>query len=186
MITISEKPIILPLGVYLWGTKEETEKGRVVLSRSGTVLKVSFKVEAKELRREVLENNGNVYEDSCAEIFLKKTDSKEYYNFEFSASGAMLIGKGENRNERVRLTEPYFNKVKRKVTVIENTNLRAIWTLDIELDLADFDLVSSTLMGNIYLCGDKLKEVVFISLFDIDILQPDFHRPDFFGEFNLL
>ncbi len=186
MIKILEKPTMLPISNYLWGSKEDSEKGRVYLSHEGSILKAQFKIEAKELRREVSQNNGAVYQDSCCELFLMKKGDEEYYNFEISATGAILIGKGKDRNSRIRLLgDEWWNKVKRNVTILENNSEKAVWTVDVEIDLKDFDLYSENLLGNIYLCGDNLKETVFISLFPIDLVSPNFHCKEFFGEFTL-
>lgn len=186
MINILTTPTMIPLTNYLWGSKEESEKGCVYLSHNGSVLKAQFKIEAKELRREVKENNGPVYTDSCCELFLMKKGGEAYYNIEISASGAILIGKGKDKPTRTRLIgDEWWSKVKRNVTVLQNDDNKSVWTVDVELDLKDFDLDSEDLLGNIYLCGDKLKETVFISLFNIDLPSPNFHCKEFFGSFKL-
>ncbi len=177
---------MIPLTNYLWGSKEESEKGCVYLSHTGSILKARFKIEAKELRREVTENNGPVYTDSCCELFLMKKGDEEYYNIEISASGAILIGRGKDKPTRGRLVgAEWWDKVKRTITILHQDDEKVVWTVDVELDLKDFDLDSDELLGNIYLCGDNLKETVFISLFDIDLPNPNFHCKEFFGEFKL-
>ena len=39
-----------------------------------------------------------------------------------------------------------------------------------------------TMHGNFYKCGDELPEPHFLSWHPIHTPQPDFHRPDWFGE----
>lgn len=185
MINILEKPTLFPICEYLWSTDEDLVKARVLLSHKDSILNVSYKVESRELRRMVTLNNGPVYEDSCCEIFLMNKGDEIYYNFEFSASGAALIGRGESRHNRMRFGNEIIDRVERKVEVLENTNKRAVWQLDVKLDLALFDLDPSSLRGNIYLCGDKLKKPVYLALAPVDTISPDYHRKEFFIDFNL-
>jgi hypothetical protein len=41
-----------------------------------------------------------------------------------------------------------------------------------------------TIKGNFYKCGDKTSVPHFLSWNPIILPSPDFHRPDFFGEFS--
>jgi hypothetical protein len=46
--------------------------------------------------------------------------------------------------------------------------------------LSGFDGMTAT--GNVYKCGDNLPVPHFISWNPITTENPDFHRPDFFGQ----
>ncbi|MBP1586979.1 MAG: hypothetical protein ILO53_01080, partial [Clostridia bacterium] len=78
--------------------------GKLFLSPKG--LHVNLSAGESDPVREVTRDNGSVWEDSCLELFIMP-DSRNgvYYNFECNANGAMLVGKGTERNGR-ELLEP--------------------------------------------------------------------------------
>ena len=90
---------------YLWGSSADDVTVGAALDADGGVLHVRFSVSERELRRMVWEPNGKVWTDSCVEVFVKNTDSDEYSNFEFSATGAFLAAHGAGRRDRVRYSD---------------------------------------------------------------------------------
>lgn len=185
MIEINDKMKLFPLGEYLWSSNED-DAVALSLSHDGFILNALFYVREKEMRRMVKEDNGPVWTDSCVELFLRKRGDEEYCNFEFSVSGAMLAGKGRDRNGRILFDKSLLEGVKRQVTILENNNHQSRWKLDIQLDLSAFDLASTQLEGNAYSCGDGLTNPRFIALFPIESVKPDFHQSRFFQEIHLL
>jgi hypothetical protein len=185
MIEIGKTPVALEVGNYLWSSDKERVKGRVELAFANGILYVSFIVDSKELKRDVKENNGPVYTDSCAEIFLMRKDGDEYTNFEFSASGAILIGHGSERQGRVRYDEEVLAKVKRTAYAIKKAGGNYFWRIDASIPLKEFDLDSDMLLGNAYFCGDGLEVPYYVSLFPVLTETPDFHRKEYFGPFML-
>jgi hypothetical protein len=65
------------------------------------------------------------------------------------------------------------------------------WQLLVAIPYACFfahqvsDLRGQTLFGNVYKCGDELPDPHFLSLFPIHTPTPNFHVPEFFGEFHV-
>ena len=174
----------IELNNYLWGSKKEDTVVYLSLSYVDSSLNFTFHVKEKELRRMVVEDNKNVWEDSCVELFISP-DKENYYNFEFSASTALRLGYGSSRQDRVLLSDDLLKCVKRELKVIENNNKRSEYELTGSIPLKDFNLNKDKLYINAYKCGDKLKEPHFISLFPIDLPSPDFHQKRFFQEIEL-
>ena len=44
----------------------------------------------------------------------------------------------------------------------------------------------TVLRANFYKCGDELSVPHFLSWNPIEVSQPDFHRPEYFGELELM
>ena len=168
---------------YLWGSSADDVTVSAALDADGGVLHVRFSVSERELRRMVWEPNGKVWTDSCVEVFVKNTDSDEYSNFEFSATGAFLAAHGAGRRDRVRYSDQEREAVAVEVRILQNDNRRSRWVLDASIDLVRIGIIPSApheIAFNLYKCGDGLQRPHFLSLFDIPLEFPDFHRPEFF------
>lgn len=152
----------------------------------GDYLRVDFTVEEplKCFRAEVLEDNGNSWEDSCVEIFLKNPQNPgEYFNFEITSRGFVLAARGENRENRTKLNSVQLESVLRQKQVASVIGDFICWGMSILIPPSIFELTSFqgiALEGNIYKCGDKAETPHYLSAFPIDTPKPDFHRPEFF------
>ncbi len=157
------------------------------LVRDGATLVAKFSVVEPQLRRMVTEHNGPVWEDSCVELFLQRSDSEEYVNIECSASTAMLVGRGTERAGRELFDPAFIESIPTTVTLLENSNAQSRWSAQIHIDLLAFGLLKAgeeitelALKGNFYKCGDALKEPHHLAAAEILTPKPDFHRPEFF------
>ena len=78
---------------------------RILRGKSG--LYVRMHTAETDLRCEIKEQNGNVFQDSCMEFFLTPDiRSKNYLNFEFNPAGILHLGFGENRFNRLLIDVP--------------------------------------------------------------------------------
>ncbi len=177
---------------YQWIEDNETQVN-VSFNYSSSILIINFDVFENEIRRETTHNNDKVYQDSCVECFFQIPNSKEYYNFEFSASSYVLVGRGENRENRISFDDETLNKIKRKVTILDEREDLSHWKIDIEIDLIkwglinkNLDLQKQELKANFYKCGDKLQSPHYFSLFDVDSEIPNFHKPSSFGTLSFI
>lgn len=172
--------------IPLWGTKGEETSVTVSMKSEGSVVMLKYDVYEKELRRMVREDKGKVWTDSCVEFFA--SNGKEYVNFEFSASGALLAAIGDGRANRKYLPEEIYSSTARKVTILENNNKTSHWVLETQIDLMKAGLIKalpSTISFNLYKCGDELERPHHLAAFPIDLPRPDFHSPQFFKELVL-
>ncbi|MBQ0165021.1 MAG: hypothetical protein MJZ43_04635 [Bacteroidaceae bacterium] len=161
----------------------------VRISRNATCLLLHYAVKEPAVRATAEADNGNVWEDSCAECFIKAPESERYYNIECNCAGTMLIGCGTGRNDRQRLQPELLSQVRRTATLGRTPfGLRqepTAWELTLEVPFALMpelhdDGLRTDYVGNIYKCGDLLPQPHFVTLFPIQAPQPDYHRPEFF------
>ena len=137
-------------------------------------------------------DDGNVWEDSCCELFISPADDDTYYNIECNAAGTMLIGFGPKREGRERAPQRVLDTVGRWSSLgrepFDTRNGAVAWQLCLALPLGAFyrhtlgSFAGIRAKANVYKCGDKLPRPHFLSFFPIDVAKPDFHRPDFFGD----
>ena len=162
--------------------------GRIARTEDSIV--VDFRVSGLDLRVQNLEDGGSSWEDSCCEIFLQAPGKAEYCNFEVNAAGKMTAARGTGRNDRVSLSADEFASIVRMAGIEGPQDYaggiwswRVILMIPFELMGLDPENLPASLRGNIYKCGDKTAHPHFLSWNPIDTPNPDFHRPEFFGEF---
>lgn len=171
----------------------------VRLAHTGTHLLVDYRVTEACVRAVAPHDNGNVWEDSCCELFLEPLDGEAtqgtpahtYYNIECNATGTLLIGNGQGREDRVRASQEVLDKVDRWASMgrkpFPDTTGERTWRLCLAIpagalfhhSLASFCGLHAR--GNVYKCGDQLPQPHFLSLYPISTPKPDFHRPECFG-----
>lgn len=129
-----------------------------------------------------------VCEDSCCEFFCRIPGSPLYINLEVNVLGTMTASRRVKRHEDVqRFSAEEFAQIERYTSLgcepITETQARD-YTILIAVPFALLGVkdgqLPSKLLANIYKCGDKTARPHFVSMFPIDIPNPDFHRPDFF------
>lgn len=173
-------------------------QAEVRVAHSGDALLVHFRVE-EETVRAVADNNGNVWEDSCCEVFLRPTPSSpDYYNIECNAAAHMLIGhqhfnpENEGKRETERAGADILASVQRWSSLgdepFEAKATGEPWELALIIPvtalwcdkLSCLDGLSTK--ANFYKCGDKLPRPHFLSWAPLDHPTPKFHLPLQFGE----
>lgn len=161
------------------------------IARTKDALLVSWRVSGLGLTVKNVDD-GNIWEDSTCEIFLKDPSCPDYYNIEVNAAGYLLVGKGPDRHSRVRLPMETIARISRKAEFkvpFDNADDLFTWSLTVAIPYGviglDGEHLPATLLGNIYKCGDKTAHPHFLSWAPIDTPKPDFHRPEFFGTFCL-
>lgn len=131
-----------------------------------------------------------VCEDSCLEFFFcTEYDSDRYFNFEGNPNGSMYIGFGRPGADRYRLYSSRFQELFQ----ITPYDIPGGWGLEmripvsfIQLYAPDFKLYSGlTLRANFFKCGDKTQQEHYMSWNPVDVPNPNFHLPEFFGEITL-
>ena len=181
-------------------------KMEVALAHTGDSLLLHYRVEEDCIRAAAEADGGRVWEDSCCEIFLQPSSPNTqhptpYFNIECNCAGTLLIGKGEDRHDRQPATAKTLQSANRWSSLMKTAvsgengrytiplkNGQFTWHMALVVpatalfDSGITDFSGQTLRGNIYKCGDCLTTPHFLSLFPIETAQPDFHRPEFFGE----
>lgn len=162
------------------------------MARTEDSLVVDFRVSGLDLRVQNLEDGGRSWEDSCCELFLQRPGAAEYVNFEVNATGKMTAARGTGRGDRKSLTPEEFGQIVRMASIEGPQDYAGgVWTwrvilmIPFELMGLDPDDLPESLRGNIYKCGDLTAHPHFLSWAPIGTPEPDFHRPEYFGEFLL-
>ena len=168
------------------------------MAYSSAEMFLQFQVKEKYIRATCQPGDENCkpWEDSCVEFFISSGNEGEYYNFEFNCIGYCHIGKGKERAGRNRFSQEESSVVR----VWSSLGNRPFgertgyfeWMLMATIPFSIFGIGSSVFIesnnvkGNFYKCGDKLTEPHFLSWNPIDTKEPDFHRPEYFGEIHFL
>lgn len=162
------------------------------IGRTADSLLVSWRVSGLDLTVRNTQDGGTIWEDSTCEIFLQAPGCDKYYNIEVNAAGFLLVACGTGRGDRVMQAPDVMARIVRKAQVkapVDISDEVKTWALTIRIPFEvigmDPSKLPTKLLGNIYKCGDKTAHPHFLSWAPIDTPNPDFHRPEFFGEFLL-
>ena len=128
-----------------------------------------------------------VYKDSCLEFFADIGNTGKYVNCEMNSNGALLMGFGEGRHGRVHIDELTT------VPQVKATRGEDEWSVEILLCDGLIDELwgarlseGSRFRGNFYKCGDETEIIHYGMWSPVRTDSPDFHRPEYFGEFVLV
>ena len=147
-----------------------------------------FKSYETKIRAVNTQLNSRICEDSCMEFFFNPNPEKDdrYMNFEMNPNGTFLLGFGSERNGRIKIDD--INIVEMEIKAVVNDEF---WSLEYIIPInfitkyyGSIDFISGHIMkGNIYKCGDKTDIPHYGCWNMINWEKPDFHRPEFFGNF---
>ena len=159
-------------------------------AHTGDSLLLNYRVTEEAVRAAAQSDNGPVWEDSCVEFFAT-FDDKNYQNVECKCVGTILSAVGPDRDHREAASKSVLDGVKR-YSSLDPANLPAegpvTWEVSLIIPvetyfksgLKSFSGVNAR--GNFYKCGDKLPTPHFLSWNPIGVPNPDFHRPEYFGQ----
>lgn len=187
---MNKKTRIFEVKNFPWdenGYKPETV---AELSYDDGGFKLHLKSYETELRAEVTEHNGCVWCDSCMEMFVQfaPDEDKRYINFEINPNGAVVCCIGAGREEREEFPAVVIDGLNPRTKI--NDDSWEAW-IDIPVDFIKKAIPSynhkegNKIRANFYKCGDETKYMHFGCWNNIEWSQPDFHRPEFFGEIIL-
>ena len=163
---------------------------RFRMAHNGERLFVRFEVSEEHICATKTEPNTSVCEDSCVELFVSLGEGHPYFNIELNCIGTMLAAHRLTRPVKTPLTAEQMATIVRR-TSLGNSPIEIAeggsWWLELELPFAllGAEGTPATLRANLYKCGDDTDPVHFVSWSPIGVEQPDFHRPEWFGELVL-
>ncbi len=139
--------------------------------------------------------NEPVYTDSCLEFFADYTGDGKYVNLEMNACGTLLSCIGAGRGHRTPIKELCDGQIFPVSSRIDPTAWSVVAVIPLSM-LADIygvpasdltaKLVSSyTFRGNFYKCGEDTPIPHYGMWNPVSTENPDFHRPEFFGNLVL-
>ena len=147
-------------------------------------LYVRMETDEQPLLARYTKQNSPVCKDSCMEFFFRPNENDHrYFNFEFNAFGTMYFAFRTSREDfkHIYKDKKFFN-VK---SYVDDEK----WVLQFCVPFAFIDEVygshSTTFYGNLYKCGDETDNPHYATYYPIVSAEPDYHRPECFGEFVL-
>ena len=145
-----------------------------------------FKMTCYESNPKAVYKNYNdpVWYDSCLEFFISpcNTDAR-YLNIEMNSAGAYLCGLRYSRENKVDIATVADPPEVTAEKYPDHWTVKGILTLKtVEKVFGKFD---KKFKGNLYKCGDKTDIPHFGMWSPIGTSAPDFHRPEYFGDFEI-
>jgi len=134
-----------------------------------------------------------VHPDSCVEFFMRKADEMSYINFEFNCIGTCYACRHSSREVGIPLTPGEFKSIRRYTTLQREAfeEKKGIYTWEliaaIPFNVMGLDAGSlpEKIYGNFYKCADDTENPHFVTWSPINLPQPNYHCPEFFGEIYL-
>lgn len=159
-------------------------------------LYLQFLCEDKHIFAQYTEHNGPVCLDSCVEAFIMvdPTNGPGYFNLEINCCGHIHMGYGVQRADRTLMDEKTARRMTIKTSIASDTKLESPddngWWVAAKLPLALLrEFTGKTIAphagtiwkANFYRCGGKTDDQ-FAAWNTLACPNPDFHRPEYFGD----
>ena len=190
-----EKIGFQPVSKVNWNEYPYCPKVEFRVAHTEDAILLHFKVSEASVRARYGEDNGSVWTDSCVEFFSIPAGDGIYYNIECNCIGTVLVGVGPQRNNREHAPADVTVQIQRWSslgrTPFEERVEEVTWEVALVVPYTVFfkhqitSLDGKEIKANFYKCGDELQTPHFLSWNPIEIEQPDFHRPDFFGTLEM-
>lgn len=163
------------------------------IARGDRELYIRYFVKGNSLRAVNGIDNGPIHQDSCVEFFMKKPGEDVYMNFEFNCLGTCDAARRLSRLNRTSIVPDEYARIRRHSSVKGQPFPEKLGVFNWELTVAiPFDIMGldpahlpEKIYGNFYKCGDETATPHYLSWSPIDLPEPDFHCPEFFGEIYL-
>jgi hypothetical protein len=186
----------LELKNYMRARPEPFPKTQAKLLYDEKFVYVIFRVEDRYLRAVAEKLNDNVFQDSCVEFFFTPSSdiSAGYFNIEINCIGTMLMHyQSEKDKNRIFVDVANAEQIKRCASlsgpIAQEIAEPVSWTLEycVPIDmLKKYTEVENPAPGiiwpaNLYKCADKTSRPHWLTWSPIELPEPDFHQPKFFG-----
>ena len=186
---------VLRIDNYPWYRRGEKQSTAVRMVYDRRAVYVQFRCRDRHISARATRLNGDVYLDSCVELFAMPNPrvGGEYFNLEINCCGCMHLGWGPGRPARRLATPEVARRI--RIATSEPTATKAesdadrAWWVAVALPLkalSDFagravrPRAGDLWRANLYRCGGQSDDQ-YACWNPIDWPQPDYHRPEFFG-----
>ena len=181
-----------PIEVVNWKEYPYQPVVKFRAAHTGDAILLHYQVTEASVRAVATQDDGRVWEDACVEFFLSPEGNDFYYNFECNCATKLLLHGGLAGTERPGASEEVLKSVKRWSSLgtepFEEKVGECTWEVALVVPTSAIfrheidSLNGKTMRANFYKCGDLLQTPHFLSWSPIDLPQPKFHCPEFFGE----
>ena len=167
-------------------------KAAFKLFHDGKKLYIKFSVTENDIKAAVTEDQGRTWTDPCVEFFVSPEGNLDYYNFECTCTGKLLLAWHPAEAEKESAGKEVLESVERipslgtesfelregehSWSVIEIIPATALFRSGVEC------FCGKEMTANFYKCGDELPTPHFLSWNPIEWPEPSFHRPEQFGK----
>ena len=177
---------------YLWKENGFHQGPEVTFCPELTENGVKMHITVQELnpKRVMTKHFEPVHLDSCVEWFVNfsPATSDRYFNFEVNANGVMNVAFRKDRHEFQEMTVEDVESLHIHTKIEEN-----LWTVEYEVPFALMEKYipgfvraeEMKVLANFYKCGDETEYPHFGAWKKVETPEPDFHRPEYFGELIL-
>lgn len=187
-----------PIDTVNWQEYPYAPSAEFRMGYTDEALLLHYRVSEASVRALAERDNGAVWKDACVEFFLTPGEDGHtpgieeiYYNIECNCAGTLLIGSGTGRHNRVHAPQEVMDGVLRWSSLGREPFAERVgdcaWEVALLIPLTTFfrhaavSLRGKSVRANFYKCGDELRQPHFLSWNPIDLPNPDFHCPAFFG-----
>ena len=186
----------LAIDTYPWyesGTKQQTS---VKLAANSDTLFIQIIAQDKySFAKQTELNHMLVCEDSCVEFFFTPSGElgRSYVNLEVNCCGTLHLAYGAGREKRQFISLEAASLIQRKASINSPVKFEKSddeqWSVEITLPFAAIEQLRGDKVnlqrwyGNFYRCGGR-KEPQYAVWNHIDVSEPDYHRPEHFGELS--
>lgn len=166
----------------------------ITTAHTDNFIYIDFLVRCNYLRAVNYTDNSPVSEDSCVEFFVAPDPHCEtYWAFEFNCVGTINAAHCISRNECTQLSPELLQRVRRYSSVgtrpFQEVEGSFIWSVvvAIPLDIIGIEYHGEpvAMRGNFNKCAEATSQPHYLSWVPIKTAEPDFHRPEFFGDIIL-
>jgi len=184
----------LTIDIYPWyktGTRQNTQ---VKLCRNEDALFIQMIAQDKySFAKQTELNNKLICEDSCVEFFFSPSGvlGSSYVNIEVNCCGTLHLAYGPGRENRQFISLEAASLIHRSSSITSpvkvETETDSQWTVGISLPFAVIEQLTGDPVNkdkwfaNFYRCGGR-TESQYAVWQNIDTPEPDYHRPEYFGE----
>lgn len=161
------------------------------IGRSDDAIFIKYNVTGSMLKAVYTKDHSPVHEDSCVEFFCMPEGADKYTNFEFNCIGTCSASSRKGRNEDIILfSDEEMESIERYPSIGRKAFKEMVgmfsWDLTVKIPMKLISIdpknLPEKIRGNFYKCADDTDSVHFVSWSPIATENPDFHRPEFFGE----
>ena len=167
------------------------------LAYDAAALYAIFRVEDRYVRATAQNYQDEVFKDSCVEFFFTpgKDVSLGYFNLEVNCGGTALFHHQKGRRVadtpvsaadfaqvQIAHTLPKYVEPEIEEPVTWMVEYRLPFTILLDYTQIERPSPGTVWRANLYKCADDCSHPHWLSWAPIDTPEPDFHRPEFFGE----
>lgn len=181
---------------YPWYQTGQKQKTAIKLAANEDNLFIHIHAQDKySVAKQTELNHMLICEDSCVEFFFSPSGilGSAYINLEVNCCGTLHIAYGPDRNYREFISLAQAALIKRtssiKSPVKSAQSDDTDWQIEITLPFSVIEQITQSCVNrdkwfaNFYRCGGD-TEPQYAVWNPIDVAEPDYHRPEHFGELN--